>query len=69
MKALLVTGCSDPHMWYANHIGKVVPLLSRGHTTTEFLSREPAGYTNIVKRVDAEEVDVPQEDILYLLQE
>lgn len=69
MKALLITSCSDSLMWYADHIGKIVPLLNRQHTTTEYFSREPAGYTNIVRRVDAQEVDVPREEILYLPKE
>lgn len=56
MKALRITGCTDPLMWYSQHVGKIVPLLRVGRT--EHLSREPAGYTNIVLVKDSEIVDV-----------
>lgn len=64
MKALLITHCSDSHMWYADHLGKIVPLINT--YADEYLSREPAGYTNIVRKQDATIVDVSQELILYL---
>lgn len=56
MKALKITGCSDSMMWYFHHVGKIVPLLEIG--VEEHLSREPAGYTNIVLVRDSEIVDV-----------
>ncbi len=57
MKALKITGCYDSMMWYSRHVGKIVPLLEIG--VEEHLSREPAGYTNIVLARDCEIVDVP----------
>lgn len=56
MKALKITGCYDSQMWYREHVGNIVPLLQKGDT--EHLSREPAGYTNIVLVRDCEIVDV-----------
>lgn len=56
MKALKITGCYDSQMWYKDHVGKIVPLISIGDK--EHLSREPAGYTNIVLARDCEIVDV-----------
>lgn len=66
MKALLITSCTDSLMWYRDHIGRIVPLLPRGETSREFLSIEPAGYTNIVMKYDCQVVDVPRDEILYL---
>lgn len=64
MKALKIHRCSDSHMWYRNHIGTIVPLVRV--TRNEFISREPAGYTNIVEKQDADVVDVHWSEILYL---
>ena len=50
-RKLLITGCTDPLMWYANMIGSVVPLL--GVDDDCYWSREPAGHKNIVKMSDA----------------
>lgn len=55
MKQLQIIKCSDPQMWYADLIGERVPLLQEN--ADGFLSREPAGFTNIVKREDAQVVD------------
>lgn len=51
MKALKILSCSDPMLWYAKLIGETVPLLRIEHS--EYISREPAGYINIVKKTDA----------------
>lgn len=64
IKALKIIGCTDRMMWYRDHIGMCVPLLKVGHT--EYLSKEPEGYVNIVKKTDAIVVDVPSEDVLYV---
>ena len=66
MKALLITQCSDGMMWYRNHINKIVPLIKDSESSTEYLSREPAGYSNIVLKKDAVVVDVPANLINYL---
>ena len=50
-RKLLITGCSDPLMWYANMVGQVVTLL--GVDDECYWSREPAGHRNIVKLSDA----------------
>lgn len=57
---LLITGCSDPHMWYAHLVGQRVPLLRIEPDC--YISREPAGYTNIVKHCDAEIVSAEECD-------
>lgn len=51
-RELLITRCSDWRMWYADMIGQRVPLLRIEADC--YLSREPAGWTNIVKTTDAE---------------
>lgn len=55
MIALRITGCSDPKFWYANHVGDIVPLVREYEI--EYISREPEGYTNIVKKCDAEKIE------------
>lgn len=59
MRELKITGCKDSSMWYAGLVGQRVPLL-REHSDV-YLSREPAGYTNIVRKADAKVVWVDLE--------
>lgn len=56
MKALKIIDCSDPMMWYRNKIGHIVPLV-KVHDDC-YMSREPAGYLNIVKFEDAKIIEV-----------
>jgi hypothetical protein len=42
-------------MWYAGLVGEEVPFLREEHDC--YLSREPAGYVNIVRKADACVVD------------
>jgi len=56
MKALLITSQGDGMRWYADKVGELVPLLAIERT--EYMSREPAGYTNFVQFADAEIVEV-----------
>lgn len=51
-KKILVKKCDDPQMWYAQKIGQEVVFL--GEDTDEYISREDAGFINIVKKKDAE---------------
>lgn len=60
MKALKIVRCSDSMMWYRDQVGSIVPLVRI--TPDCYMSREPAGYSNIVKLEDAVVVDL-QEDI------
>jgi hypothetical protein len=62
MRKLRITGCSDSSMWYAGMVGQVVELL--GADRREYLSREPAGYVNIVKKSDAEVVCLQLADLV-----
>lgn len=55
-KALLITGCSDPLMWYAQKVGETVPLLGIW-PESGYKSLEPAGYTNVVRFEDAEVIE------------
>lgn len=55
MKKLLITKCSDPQLWYAGLVGKTVELLRED--SEGYWSREPSGYTNIVRREDAQVID------------
>lgn len=59
MRKLRIIGCSDGLMWYAGLVGQLVPFLREEHDV--YLSREPAGYTNIVSKADAEVVTVDLE--------
>lgn len=52
MKKLLIKKCSDPQLWYADLVGQEVELLREDRDG--YWSREPAGYTNIVRRDDAQ---------------
>lgn len=61
MKALHITGCTDGMMWYADKVGRIVPFLWEGDTF--YMSREPAGYTNIVLKKDAEFIEVIDETV------
>lgn len=54
MKALKIIKCSDSLLWYAKLIGRTVEFIKE--VDEGYLSREPAGYTNIVRREDAEVV-------------
>lgn len=56
MKALRITACRDRSWWYAGLVGKLVPLLAV--IPEGYLSREPAGYSNVVKACEAEVVEV-----------
>ena len=56
MKTILITGCKDPHRWYANHIGESFPHLPDPdeERCREWKTREPAGYTNFIQFTDGE---------------
>lgn len=51
MKAL-ITQCTDQHLWYANLVGKSVDVIRELPAEQCWLSREPAGYANIVHYQD-----------------
>lgn len=57
-KSLKITQCSDGMMWYADKIGQVFPYLGEW-PGDGYVSREPAGFINVVKFGDAEVIDVP----------
>lgn len=52
MKAIRIVKCSDSMMWYRNKVGHIVEYLREDD---QYLwSREPAGYSNIIRREDGE---------------
>ena len=53
---LRINWCSDPHLWYAGKVGRLVPFVRAG--IAEWWSREDAGYLNIVRLDDADLVEV-----------
>jgi len=55
MKKLLITGCNDRNMWYSGLVGKEVPFLREEHDV--FMSREPAGFVNFVRKADGQLVE------------
>ncbi len=60
MKKILITRCSDRHLWYSGLVGQYVPLLREYDDC--YMSREPAGFANIVRKEDGQLV-VKEEDI------
>lgn len=52
-RELLIIKCSDSLMWYAGKVGQRVPYIRTIPSEGIHISREPAGYTNIVKMSDA----------------
>lgn len=50
-KTLLIKKCSDARYWYAHLVGQQVPLVRE--EAGVYISREPAGYINVVQRKDA----------------
>ena len=55
MKELLIHRCPDSSMWYSHLVGERVVLVR--DTGIEYISREPDGYLNIVRYVDADVVE------------
>jgi hypothetical protein len=59
MKVLQINKCSDSMFWYCALVGKQVPFIRE--INEGYLSREPSGYVNIVKKDDAEIIDTTNE--------
>lgn len=57
LQMLYITSCTDALMWYADRVGQFVPLMNR-LPEGGWLSQEPGGLSNIVHKLDAEEVTV-----------
>ena len=55
-RALHITQCSDPQMWYANKVGQIVDYC--GEWPEAYVSREPSGHLNKVLFKDAKIVHV-----------
>lgn len=56
MRVIYIEKCSDSQLWYRELVGKTVPyirVIDEG-----YLSREPAGYTNIVRREDGRVIEL-----------
>lgn len=51
---VIIRKCSDPLMWYRDEIGRSFPLEGQCHEG--YLTREPAGYINIVRFADGDVV-------------
>ena len=54
-RSLKILKCSDSLMWYNDLVGQVVPYIREYDDC--YLSREPAGFLNIIKLTDAEIID------------
>lgn len=50
---IFITGCNDNRMWYSRLVGCVCDFVRDLPEERCYLSREPAGYTNIVRHADA----------------
>lgn len=62
MKVLKIKKCSDSMLWYSDLIGESVPFLREFEDC--YMSREPNGYSNVVRKEDAEVVDGPEQSLL-----
>ena len=51
MKQIKIIKCSDRLLWYNKLVGHTVPFLREYDDC--YMSREPAGYANIVRKEDA----------------
>ena len=56
MKALKIMRCSDSLMWYCDKVGETVQLVREYDDC--YMSREPAGYLNIVRLEDALVIEI-----------
>lgn len=61
MTVIKINKCSDSMLWYARLVGTTVTFIRE--VDEGYLSREPAGYLNIVRRDDAELIQKPTEVI------
>jgi hypothetical protein len=63
MLAIKINSVRDGMYWYRGYEGKLVPY----HRTAKecYLSREPAGYVNIVEFEDGEIIEVPDDTQFY----
>lgn len=59
MKALKIVDCHDCLMWYNKRVGQVVPFVRE--YPEDYMSLEPAGYTNIVHKYDAELIEIEED--------
>lgn len=60
-KMIFIKSCSDPLMWYKTEIGSFYTLIREYDDC--YLTREPSGFTNIVRKGDATLVSL--EDLTY----
>ena len=52
---LKIIKCSDSLLWYKDLVGQTVPLIREYDDC--YMSREPDGFANIVKKDDAEVIN------------
>lgn len=57
-KMILVTGCSDSLMWYKTEVGSFFALIKEYEDC--YLTREPSGFTNIIRKQDAKLVSLDE---------
>ena len=57
MTVLKIIKCSNLMYWYRDHIGGIFPYLREDMDC--YITREPEGYTNIIKKTDAEKIETP----------
>lgn len=62
-KALLILRSSDPHFWYNSLVGAYVPLIRE--ESDVYISREPGGYANIVRKEDAIAGEISDQENFY----
>ncbi len=55
---LKIIKCSDPLFWYCKLVGQILPLVREYDDC--YMSREPDGFANIVRKEDAEVIHVRQ---------
>ncbi|ASN72210.1 hypothetical protein 3S15_24 [uncultured Caudovirales phage] len=60
-RVLRIDRCSDPLMWYREHVGYLADY--RSQDADGYWSREPGGYTNVVRPADATVLELDDETI------
>ena len=61
--ALKIIKCNDSLMWYNKRVGDIVTLARHPDSDPEvYWSRDNGGYLNIIRKTDAQVVDLDMDD-------
>lgn len=68
MKMLRIDQCSDGMMWYRDQVGSIVPLVRDLNSEGTFLTREPSGFSNVVRKCDVTVIDTALQEQKLLVE-